>query len=87
MKTTLQRWGNSQAVRLPKTIVETIGIGIGSSVLVEVSKDKSRITITPAIESRPIRGRHRIEDLIAKSAPNAFEETTSWGKAQGKEAW
>ena len=87
MKTTLQRWGNSQAVRLPKAIVETIGIGIGSSVLVEVSKDKSRITITPTTESRPIRGRHRIEDLISKSSKNAFTGECDWGKAKGKEAW
>ena len=87
MKTTLQRWGNSQAIRLPKTIVETIGLDIGSPVLVEVSKDKSRITITPTTESRPIRGRHRIEDLISESSKNAFAGECHWGAAQGKEVW
>jgi antitoxin MazE len=87
MKTTLQRWGNSQAVRLPKAIVETIGLDIGSPVLVEISKDKSRITITPTTESRPIRGRYRIEDLISKSSKNAFASECDWGAAQGKEVW
>ena len=87
MRTTLQRWGNSQGVRLPKSIVESLGISVGASVIVEVSGDHSRITITPDAESRPVRGRHRIEDLIAESAPDAFASEHDWGSAQGKEVW
>lgn len=87
MKTTLQRWGNSQGVRLPKSIIESLGIAVGASVNVEVSKDNSQITIKPTKESRPIRGRHRIEDLIAGSSPKAFEGEYNWGKVAGKEVW
>ena len=87
MRTTLQRWGNSQGVRLPKSIVESLGIRVGAPVLVEVSGDHSRIVITPAKESRPVRGRHRIEALIAESAPNAFAAEHDWGKPHGKEVW
>jgi antitoxin MazE len=87
MRTTLQRWGNSQGVRLPKSIIESMGMNVGAPVIVEVSGDCSRITITPATESRPVRGRHRIEDLIAESAPNAFSGEHGWGKAHGKEIW
>ena len=87
MRTTLQRWGNSQGVRLPKSIIESMGMNVGAPVIVEVSGDGSRITITPATESRPVRGRHRIEDLIAESAPNAFSGEHDWGKAHGKEIW
>jgi antitoxin MazE len=87
MRTTLQRWGNSQGVRLPKSIIESMGMSVGAPVIVEVSGDHSRITITPAAESRPIRGRHRIEDLIAGSAPNAFAGEHDWGRAHGKEVW
>jgi len=87
MKTTLQRWGNSQAVRLPKAIVESLGIAVGASVIVALSEDSSQITITPAPESRPIRGRHRIDDLIAQSSPKAFDGEYDWGKVVGKEIW
>jgi antitoxin MazE len=87
MKTTLQRWGNSQGVRLPKSIVESLGIAVGASVMVEISRDSSQITITPMSASRPIRGRHRIEDLIAASSPKAFDSKTNWGKVVGKEVW
>jgi antitoxin MazE len=87
MRTTLQRWGNSQGVRLPKSIVESLGIAVGSSVIVEISGDSSQITITPMAVSRPIRGRHRIEDLIAASSPKAFGGEDNWGKVVGKEVW
>ena len=87
MKTTLQRWGNSQGIRLPKAIVESMGIAVGASVIVEISEDSSQITITPTPASRPIRGRHRIEDLIAESSAQAFEGKCDWGKVAGKEVW
>ncbi len=87
MKTTLQRWGNSQGVRLPKSIVESLGMTVGSTVIVEVSEDQSRITLKPAKDHRPVRGRHRIEDLIAESSPRAFSGEHDWGTPQGKEVW
>jgi len=87
VKTTLQRWGNSQGVRLPKSIVESLGIAVGASVIVEISKDSSQITITPTTATRPVRGRHHIEDLISESSPKAFDGESNWGKAVGKEVW
>jgi antitoxin MazE len=87
MKTTLQRWGNSQGVRIPKAIVESLGMDIGSPLTVELSGDRLRITITPTGDDRPVRGRHRIEDLLASSDRNAFDGKEAWGEAQGKEAW
>ena len=87
MKTTLQRWGNSQGVRLPKAMAESIGIEVGAPVLVEISEDHSKITITPVAKPNPVRGRHRIEELIAKSAPKSFQGEYDWCGAQGKEVW
>ncbi len=87
MKTTLQRWGNSQGVRLPKQLVDRIGVDIGSEVLISLGDDQSTIIITPVNESRPVRGRHRIEDLIAASQPDFSDGTECWPHSQGKEAW
>ena len=87
MKTTLQRWGNSQGIRIPKSIVQELGLEIGSEVMVEISRDHGRITVTPVSDSRPVRGRYRIEDLIASSSPSAFEGEYDWGGPQGKEVW
>jgi len=68
-------------------MVETLGMSVGAPVVVEVSGDHSQITITPVAESLPVRGRHRIEDLIAESSPRAFAMGPDWGKAEGKEVW
>ncbi len=87
MKTTLQRWGNSQGIRLPKSIVESLGVSVGSPVTVEMSEDRSQIIIRPTMESRPIRGRYRIEDLIEQSSSKAFDGEYDWGSAVGKEIW
>ena len=87
MKTTLQQWGNSQGIRLPKGMVDALGIRVGAEMMVEVSQDRSSITLTPAIDTRPVRGRHRIEELIASSSPDAFDGELDWGSPQGKEAW
>lgn len=87
MNTTLQRWGNSQGVRIPKAIIESLGMEIGSKLTIELTADRSQITITPARDARPVRGRHRIEDLVASSSPGAFKGEYGWGEAQGKEVW
>jgi len=87
MKTTLQRWGNSQGIRIPKPLIDTLGVETGAEVWVALSPEGSAITITPTREMRPIRGRHRIEDLIAGGSPDAFDGEYPWGKPQGKEVW
>ena len=87
MKTTLQRWGNSQGIRIPKPLIDLIGVDIGSEVWVTVLPDGSGITIVPAQDKRPIRGRHSIEQLVAGSAPDTFDGEFDWGGSQGKEVW
>lgn len=87
MKTTLQRWGNSQGVRIPKQLVDRIGVDIGSEVLISLNSDNTTITIAPVQDSRPVRGRHRIEDLIAASHLDSFESKEFWTNSQGKEVW
>jgi antitoxin MazE len=88
MKTTLQRWGNSQGVRIPKPIIDSLGLEPGVEVDVSLSEDRAGITITPAKDARPVRGRYRIGDLAAASDPAAFEDgELDWGEPQGREVW
>lgn len=87
MTTTLQRWGNSQGVRIPKNMVETLGLEIGSDLSIKLSEDGSHIAILPVRDARPVRRRHRIEDLVAAGSPDAFKGEVGWGKPQGREVW
>ena len=68
-------------------MVESLGMAVGAEVVVDISGDRSQITITPANDSRTIRGRHRIQDLIAASSPQSFKGGYDWGSPHGKEVW
>ena len=74
-------------MHIPKNLVKRIGVDIGSEVFISLSDDQSTITIVPVLDSRPVRGRHRIEDLIAASKPQSFDGKEMWTGAMGKEAW
>jgi antitoxin MazE len=87
METTLQKWGNSQGVRLPKQMTESLGIQAGAKVELELSADGESLTIRPAKASRAVRGRYRINDLLAASGEDAFAGEIDWGKPEGREAW
>lgn len=87
MKTTLQRWGDSQGIRIPQKMVDNLGLKIGSEVLIQWNEDFSALKVSPATDSPPIRGHHKLEDLIARSHPNALSGKEEWCDAQGTEVW
>lgn len=83
MTTTLQAWGNSQGVRLPKTLLAALHLDAGASLEVTLSPKKDAIIVRPA--SR-VRRRHRIEDLAAAMPKGYKTAEFDWGTS-GREAW
>jgi antitoxin MazE len=83
MTKTIQKWGNSQGVRLPKETLAAAGFALGQEVTVDVSAD--RIILRPA---KPRRKRIRIEDLLAKMPKHVKSLGEEWkDHPQGKEVW
>jgi antitoxin MazE len=83
MTKTIQKWGNSQGVRLPKETLAAAGLAVGQEVSVDVSAD--RIILRPA---KPKRKRIRIEDLLAKMPKHVKSLGEEWkDRPQGKEVW
>ncbi|HYX30713.1 MAG TPA: AbrB/MazE/SpoVT family DNA-binding domain-containing protein [Pyrinomonadaceae bacterium] len=79
MKTQVQKWGNSLAVRIPKSFAHESKISEGSTV--EVSLDDGRIVVEPISEEYDLR------ELLAKiTKKNIHEEIFSAGPL-GKEVW
>ncbi len=70
MTTTIEKWGKSHAVRLPKAIVDQAGFGEGSEVEVRVEGDS--VVIAP----RSRRKRIPIAELVKGMTPakNRFPE-------------
>lgn len=86
MTTTLQAWGNSQGVRLPKSLLAALQLKTGMRLQVELSPKKDSIIVKPAQEAVTVRGRHRIEDLLSKM-PRNYRAKEFFVDAKGNEIW
>ena len=82
MLTKIQKWGNSQGLRLTKNVMEDAGLGVGDEVEIEVRDGV--IVVAPAMK---IRRRYRLEDLVAQIPKNHHTSEVDWGKPAGKEVW
>ena len=80
MHTTVQKWGNSLAVRIPKPFVEETHIASGSEV--DLTIDDGKIVIVPQAEPK-----YNLTELLkGVTARNKHGETDS-GPAVGQEVW
>lgn len=78
----IQKWGNSQGLRLTKSILKDAEIEVGDEV--DISIKNGDIIISPA---RKCRGRHSLSDLVAQIPEDYRPEELDWGKPVGKEIW
>ena len=81
MITKIQKWGNSQGLRLAKNVLEDARLGVGDEV--DVAVQDGIIVVAPI---RKIRGRYRLEDLVAQIPKDYHSSEVDWGKPVGKEA-
>ena len=79
MTTLLAKWGNSLALRIPKSVAAAVDVRDGDAV--DVSVQDGAIVIRPAVR------RYSIEDLAEGITSKNRHEETDWGGPQGKESW
>ncbi|HID28742.1 MAG TPA: AbrB/MazE/SpoVT family DNA-binding domain-containing protein [Desulfobacterales bacterium] len=82
MLTSIKKWGNSQGLRFPKTLLEEAGIQVGDEVSISVQARK--IIVEPV---NRVHGRYDIRELIAQMPDDYQEEEVDWGTPVGKEVW
>jgi antitoxin MazE len=75
----VQKWGNSQGLRLPKHVLEASDIALGDQVEITVQADQ--IVITKA------KRRFELAELVARMPKGYQAEEVSLGPPVGKEAW
>lgn len=80
MAITLHRWGNSVGLRVPKPMLEQLGLAEGSEVEVKVEGDRLVIE-----RHRPKR--LSLQDVLKGFAPDNQPGEVDWGPPVGKEAW
>ena len=82
MLTHIQKWGNSQGLRFPKTILEEAAIDVGDEVRLTVENGK---IVIASVAKR--RSRYDIHELVARMPADYQVEEVDWGAPTGKEAW
>ena len=82
MITRIQKWGNSQGLRLSRQVLEDVCISVGDDV--DVAARDGMIVIVPA---KRIRGKVSLEELVSRIPANYRSEETDWGGPLGKEVW
>jgi len=82
MHTRIQKWGNSQGLRLAKNVLEDAHLGVGDEV--DVAVQDGIIVVAP---TKRIRGRYHLEDLVSQIPIDYHASEVDWGKPVGKETW
>lgn len=79
MRTRVQKWGNSLAVRIPKAFAD--GAGLGPSTEVDVSLENGELRVVP------VRPRWRLEELLPRMTKRNVHAEVETGPVRGREAW
>ncbi len=80
MRTRIQKWGNSLALRIPKPFAAEMGLEKDGEV--ELSVEKGRLVIEP-----PAAPSYTLEELLAEVRPSNLHGEIDWGPPVGKEIW
>ena len=80
METTIQKWGNSLAVRLPRELTTRFGLSEGIRVVVKEKKGDLTIQLAP-------RRRPTLRELVDRVTSENRHRETDWGPPVGKEVW
>jgi antitoxin MazE len=80
MKTRIQKWGNSLALRIPKSFA--VEVGLEKDAPVEVSLVNGKLVITPVSEPEL-----KLDDLLAQVTEENLHQEVDTGSAIGNEIW
>jgi antitoxin MazE len=80
MKAQIAKWGNSMAVRIPKSVAEAAKLRPGDRL--EMSAEGSGV-----VRMRKRKGKQTLKDLIRGITAANLHTETDWGGPEGKELW
>ena len=80
MRTRIQKWGNSLALRIPKSFALEIGIQRETSV--DVSLSDGKLMIAPVANPKP-----SLKQLLEKVTEENLHHEIETGQVTGKEIW
>jgi antitoxin MazE len=75
---TIQKWGNSLAVRIPATLASQLGVEPGTPV--EIAVQNGSLVVTP--RKRP---KYSLREMLKRCKPQDFHGEIDWGPDVGRE--
>lgn len=81
MTTTIQKWGNSQGIRIPKILLETVNWNEDEKIVILVEDDKL------IIEKAKDKRRKNIKELFENYEGEYEPIEIDWGTPEGEEIW
>ena len=82
MVTKIQKWGNSQGLRISKDLLQDAHLSVGDEVDVDV---RDGVLIVAPV--RQVRGKYTLEDLVRRIPKGYKPSAVDWGAPVGKEVW
>ncbi len=82
MITRIQKWGNSQGLRVSKQLLSDADIDVGDEV--EVAVREGNLMVTPV---RRVRGGHDLRELVGRIPKEYKPVELDWGPSVGREVW
>ena len=79
VRTRVQKWGNSLAVRIPRGFAAETGIAEGSEVEMTLEEGGIRLAL--------VSGSFELGDLLSRVTPDNLHGEEDWGPPAGGEAW
>jgi antitoxin MazE len=76
----IKKWGNSLAIRIPSSVIRDLALSENSSV--QITSNGVVATIQPKR-----RKKVSLDDLVAAIKPDNIHKEVDWGKPVGKEIW
>jgi antitoxin MazE len=73
----IRRWGNSWGLRIPRSLINQLGIGEGANV--QITLENSSLVITP------IRKEYTLTELLENITPNNIHPGIDTGSPVGNE--
>lgn len=80
MKTRVQKWGNSLAIRIPRSLASELRVVKDSPV--DLSFSRGRLIVRPVSDDVP-----SLDELLEGITDDNRHEETDWGPSMGAEAW
>lgn len=80
MEARLQRWGNSDGIRIPSAILKSLNLKTNDKV--ELIQEEDKIIIT-----KPVKEKISLEERFKNYNGENLAKDFAWDEAKGKELW